>query len=58
MDALALEGDGLSLDDLSKECNAVDIDQVAAREQTLEEELKELRARIVQAAEIRAQTSF
>jgi hypothetical protein len=47
MDALAVEGDGLSLDELNKECAAVDIDQVAAREQTLEQELKELRARIM-----------
>ena len=56
MDALALEGDGLSLDELNNECNAIDIDQVAAREQTLERELKELRARIMQAAELRART--
>jgi uncharacterized protein YhaN len=56
MDALALEGDGLSLDELNNECNAIDIDQVAAREQTLEQELKELRTRIMQAAELRAHT--
>jgi uncharacterized protein YhaN len=56
MDALEMEGDGLSLDELSEECAAVDIDQIAAREQTLEQEIKELRARIMEAAEIRTQT--
>jgi len=53
MDALAREGDGRSLDELNKECDAVDIDQVAAREQTLERELKELRGRLMETAERR-----
>lgn len=56
MGTLAKEGDGLSLDELAKECDAVDIDQVTAREQTLEQELKELRARLMEAAERRTQT--
>jgi uncharacterized protein YhaN len=56
MGTLTKEGDGLSLDELHKECDAVDIDQAAAREQTLEQELKELRARLMEAAERRTQT--
>ena len=56
MDALAREGDGLALAELNKECDAVDIDKAAAREQTLEQELKELRGRLTKAAENRAQT--
>ena len=56
MDALAKEGDGLALAELNKECEAVDIDQVSAREQTLERDLKELRGRLTEAAEHRTQT--
>jgi uncharacterized protein YhaN len=55
MDSLASEGDGLSLVELSNECDAVDIDQVAAREQSLERELKELQARLIEQAELRTQ---
>lgn len=53
MAALAKEGDGLSLVELKTECEAVDIDQVSVREQTLEQELKELRGRFTEAAEHR-----
>jgi hypothetical protein len=56
MGALAKEGDGLGLVELSKESEAVDIDQVTAREQTLEQELKDLRGRLTAAAEHRTQT--
>ena len=56
MGALVREGDGLSLAELKTECEAVDIDQVNAREQTLEQDLKELRGRLTQAAEHRTQT--
>lgn len=56
MSALAEEGDGLTLTELDKECDAVDIDQVSAREQRLEQELKELRGRLTEAAEHRTQT--
>ncbi len=55
-ETLAKEGDGLSLDELAAECADVDIDQIAAREQTLEQELKNLRARLMEAAERRTQT--
>ena len=56
MDALAKEGDGLALAELNQECEAVDIDQVSAREQTLEQDLKDLRGRLTEAAEHRTQT--
>ena len=56
VDALAKEGDGLALAELSAECEAVDIDQVSAREQTLEQDLKDLRGRLTEAAEQRTQT--
>lgn len=54
--ALAKDGDGFTLAELSAECEAVDIDQVGAREQTLEQELKDLRGRLTEAAEHRTQT--
>lgn len=50
-DILAKEGDGFSVDELSNECDAVDIDQVASRDQALEQELKELRVRQMESAE-------
>ena len=53
MVALAKEGDGLSLAELMTECEAVDIDQVDVREQTLEQERKELHGRLTEAAEHR-----
>lgn len=53
--ALAKEGDGLALAELNKECEGVDIDQVSTREQTLEQDLKELRGRLTEAAERRTQ---
>ena len=56
MDTLGKEGDGLAVDELNKECEAVDIDQVSAREETLEQELKEVRGRLTEAAEHRTQT--
>lgn len=56
MGVLVKEGDGLSLPELKTECEAVNIDQVSAREQKLEQDLKELRARLTEAAEHRTQT--
>jgi len=53
MSAVAKEGDGLTLVELTKECEAVDIDQVNAREQTLEEDLRGFRGRLTEAAELR-----
>jgi uncharacterized protein YhaN len=56
MDTLAKEGDGLSLDELSQECDVADIDHIAAREQTLGQELKDLQARLTEATERRGQS--
>ena len=56
MGGLAKDGDGLAVNELSTECEAVDIDQVSAREQTLEQDLKDLRGRLTEAAEHRTQT--
>lgn len=53
--ALVKEGDGLSLSELIHECEAVEIDQVSAREQTLEQNLRDLRLQITNAAEHRTQ---
>lgn len=53
---LRKEGDGLALAELNKECEAVDIDQVSVREESLEQDLKELRGRLTEAAEHRTQT--
>ena len=55
MGVLAKDGDGLALAELSQECEAVEIDQVSAREQTLEQNLKDLRGRLTEAAEHRTQ---
>lgn len=55
MDALRKEGDGLSLEQLADECVDVNIDQAAARELTLEQELRDLRSRLVLTTERRAQ---
>jgi uncharacterized protein YhaN len=51
---LEQEGDGLPLDDLERECANVDVDQIAAREQALEQELRQLRVRLEAAVEVRA----
>jgi uncharacterized protein YhaN len=55
-DALAKDGDGLSPTQLSAECEVVDIDQVGAHEQTLEDGLRDLRGRLTEAAEQRTRT--
>ena len=51
---LELEGDGLAVDELERECADADIDQVAAREQALDQELQQLRGRLEAAVEARA----
>ena len=52
---LQQEGDGLSVADLEAECNGIDIDHVAAREETTEAELKSLRTQLASKAEARSQ---
>lgn len=51
---LEQEGDGLPMAELERECADADVDRVAAREQALEEELRDLRARLETAVENRA----
>jgi uncharacterized protein YhaN len=47
-DLLSEEGDGLTISELDDECRGVDIDQVAAHEQALDRELKELQSRLLE----------
>jgi uncharacterized protein YhaN len=51
---IAAEGDDLPLPDLRAECDGVDLDEIAAREQTLQTELDDLRTRLTAATENRA----
>ncbi len=51
--ALAQDGDGLSIATLSEECVAIDLDDVAAKEQTVTQELNELRDRLMETRETR-----
>jgi uncharacterized protein YhaN len=52
--ALTQDGDGLSIAALSDECAAVDLDDIAAREQTITQELQDLRDRHIEARESRS----
>ena len=52
--ALAQEGDGMSLAELAEECAATDLDQITAREQTVTQELSDLRDRLMEARETRS----
>lgn len=54
-ETLDAEGDGLPLTELRTECEEVDLDQIAAREESLQNDLKDLRDRLTPAAEQRAQ---
>jgi hypothetical protein len=49
--ALAQDGDGLSITALSGECAAVDPDEIAAKEQTVTQEVNELRDRLMEVRE-------
>jgi uncharacterized protein YhaN len=53
---LSQDGDGLSVAELTDECAAIDIDQISAREQVVAQELEELRNRLMEARERRANT--
>lgn len=50
---LIAEGDGFPLTELRKECGQVDLDQITARDETLENELEDLRDRLTPATEQR-----
>ena len=52
---LSAEGDGLPLTALREECAEADLDQIAAREQTLQNEMKDLHNRLTPVTEQRAQ---
>ena len=49
------DGDGLTIDALTQECEGVDIDQVRARQETVETDVKALQERLHEAAEQRAE---
>ena len=55
LQALKEEGDGLATAALEAECKGIDIDRIAAREETAETELKTLRDRLTGAAGVRTQ---
>jgi len=52
--SLTQDGDGKSVSELNDECIAADLDHIAAREQTVVQELTDLRARLVNLAETRS----
>lgn len=54
--ALTQDGDGLSVADLTAECAGIDLDATAAKEQTINDEVQELRNRLMEAREIRNAT--
>jgi uncharacterized protein YhaN len=51
--SLAQDGDGLSIAVLSEECAATDLDETAAKEQTVTQDVHELRNRLMEASESR-----
>lgn len=52
---LEQEGDGVAVDSLEEECAAIDVDQIAAREETTATELNALRDQLTAAVETRSQ---
>ncbi len=55
LQTLEQEGDGLATAALEAECKGIDVDRIAAREETAEAELKTLRDRLTAAAGVRTQ---
>jgi uncharacterized protein YhaN len=51
--ALTQDGDGLSVAELGAECSGIDPDAIAAKDQTITEEVQELRSRLMEAREAR-----
>ncbi|MGD9656428.1 MAG: AAA family ATPase [Methylocystis sp.] len=51
--ALTQDGDGLSVAELTAECAGADLDATAAKEQTINDEVQELRNRLMEARETR-----
>ena len=54
VDALAQDGDGMAVAELAAECEGADVDEVAAREQTLSQTLADLRTQQMEATETRS----
>jgi uncharacterized protein YhaN len=54
--ALTQDGDGLSVAELGAECSDIDLDAIAAKDQTVTEEVQELRNRLMEARETRNTT--
>lgn len=55
LQTLEQEGDGLAVDALEKECAEIDVDHIAAREESIATELNSLRQQLTAAAEARSQ---
>lgn len=55
LDALLEEGDGLPVEELEYECETVSLDQASARETSLEQELVDLRERLLEVREHRTE---
>jgi uncharacterized protein YhaN len=51
--ALTQDGDGLSVVELAAECSGIDLDAIAAKDQTVTDEVQELRDRLMEAREAR-----
>ena len=51
--ALTQDGDGLSVAELAAECSGIDLDAIAAKDQTVTEEVQELHNRLMEAREAR-----
>ena len=51
--SLTQDGDGLSVAELTVECSGTDVDAIAAKEQTIAQEVQELRNRLMEARETR-----
>ncbi len=51
--ALTQDGDGLSVAELATECSGIDLDAIAAKDQTITEEVQELRNRLMETRETR-----
>jgi uncharacterized protein YhaN len=51
--ALTQDGDGLSVAELGAECSGIDLDAIAAKDQTVTEEVRELRNRLMEEREAR-----
>ncbi|MGY4498352.1 uncharacterized protein YhaN [Bradyrhizobium sp. GM24.11] len=51
--ALTQDGDGLSVAELASECSGIDLDAIAAKDQTVTDEVQELRNRLMEARETR-----